>query len=208
LNGTSYMATVTDSNPKFLLLATDGLPNCPSGCASMSNPSNSCTMTDNPNEDMAAEGAVMMAAAQGFNTFVIGIGNVSSAVNTLNQMAINGGEAQTGAATSYYAATDEASLEAALNNIVGKVASCTVQLQGVPAGQTNVAVSVDDTSGKATQVPQDPNNGWSYVGGSMMAIQLNGTYCDGVKNGTYTNIKFYYACNGMPIVIGEESAGL
>lgn len=207
--GTSYMAGVTDSNPKFLLLATDGLPNCPSGCASMTgSASQSCTMTDNPNEDMAAEAAVLMAAMQGFNTFVIGIGNVSSAVNTLNQLAINGGEAQTGAATSYYAATDEASLEAALNNIVGKVASCTVQLQGVPAGQTNVAVSVNDSSGKATQVPQSSTDGWSYVDNTDMAIQLNGSYCDGIKNGTYTNIKFYYACAGMPIVIGEESAGL
>jgi hypothetical protein len=207
LNGTSYMATVTDSNPKFLLLATDGLPNCPSGCASMSNPSNSCTMTDNPNEDMAAEAAVLMAAAQGFNTFVVGIGNVSSAVNTLNQFAINGGEAQTGAGTSYYAATDPTALEAALNAIVGKVASCIVQLQGVPAGQTNVAVSVNDSSGKPTQVPEDPNDGWSYTSTADTAIQLNGMYCDGVKNGTYTNIKFYYACAGMPIIIGEESGG-
>ncbi len=91
--GAQYLATLTDSNPKFLLLATDGLPNCPSGCASMQKPSNSCTMTDNPNEDAAAEGAVMMAAMQGFQTFVVGIGNVSSAVNTLNQMAINGGQA-------------------------------------------------------------------------------------------------------------------
>jgi von Willebrand factor type A domain len=203
--GAMYLATLTDSNPKFLLLATDGLPNCPSGCASMRNPSNSCTMTDNPDEDMAAEAAITMAAMMGFPTFVVGIGNVSSAVNTLNQFAINGGEAQTGAATSYYAATDPTSLEAALNAIVGKVASCTVQLQGVPAGQTNVAVSVDDSSGKATEVPEDPTNGWSYTSTADTAIQLNGTYCDGVKNGTYTNIKFYYACDGMPIMIGEES---
>ena len=75
--GAAYLATLTDTNPKFLLLATDGLPNCPTGCASMSNPSTSCTNTDNPNEDMAAEAAIMMAAAQGYQTFVIGIGNVS-----------------------------------------------------------------------------------------------------------------------------------
>jgi hypothetical protein len=205
--GAQYLSTLTDPNPKYLLLATDGLPNCPSGCAGMSNPSNSCTMTDNPNEDMAAEAAVLMAAAQGFNTFVVGIGNVSSAVNTLNQFAINGGEAQTGAGTSYYAATDPTALEAALNAIVGKVASCIVQLQGVPAGQTNVAVSVNDSSGKPTQVPEDPNDGWSYTSTADTAIQLNGMYCDGVKNGTYTNIKFYYACAGMPIIIGEESGG-
>ena len=73
-----------------------------------------CTTTDNPSEDTAAEAAVTMAAMQGYQTFVIGIGNVATAQNTLNQLAINGGQPQTGGATSYYAATDEASLEAAL----------------------------------------------------------------------------------------------
>ncbi|HLK90246.1 MAG TPA: vWA domain-containing protein [Polyangia bacterium] len=205
--GAQYLATLTDSNPKFLLLATDGLPNCPSGCASMQQPSGSCTMTDNPSEDMAAEGAIMMAAMQGFQTFVVGIGNVTSAVNTLNQMAINGGQAQTGGATSYYAATDEAALEAALMAIVGKVASCTIPLTGVPANLTNVAVSVDDANGNPTKVPQDPNNGWSYTDSTMKAIQLNGSYCDSIKSGTYSNVKFVYACDGQPICIDKLANG-
>jgi hypothetical protein len=122
--GTAYLQSLTDTNPKFLLLATDGLPNCPSGCASMTNPSTSCTMTDNPAEDLAVEAAVMMAASQGIKTFVIGIGNVTTAQNTLNQLAVDGGEAQTGGATSYYAAADEAALEAALTSIVGKISGC------------------------------------------------------------------------------------
>jgi hypothetical protein len=122
--GTSYLRSLTDTNPKFLLLATDGLPNCPVGCATMTSGNPACTATDNPTEDLAVDAAVMMAAAQGINTFVIGIGNVASAQNTLNQLALDGGEAQTGGATSYYAATDEAALEAALTSIVGKVAGC------------------------------------------------------------------------------------
>lgn len=93
-NGGSYLAGLTDTNPKYLLLATDGLPNCPVGCSGMARPSSSCTMTDNPTEDMAAEQAVLAAAAHGFKTFVIGIGNVSTAVATLDAMAVGGGEAQ------------------------------------------------------------------------------------------------------------------
>ena len=205
--GAAYLATLTDTNPKFLLLATDGLPNCPTGCAGMSRPSNSCTMTDNPNEDMAAEAAIMMAAAQGFPTFVIGIGNVATAQNTLNQFAINGGQAQTGAATSYYAATDQASLEAALNKIVGLVASCTIPLTGVPSNLTNVAVSVDDASGNPTKVPEDATNGWTYTDATDTAIQLHGSYCDSVKGGTYTNVKFVYSCDGMPICIDKLANG-
>ncbi len=173
----------------------------------MAKPSNSCTMTDNPSEDAAAEAAVLMAAMQGFQTFVIGIGNVASAQNTLNQLAINGGQAQTGAATSYFAATDEASLEAALNAIVGKVASCVIPLTNVPSGQTNVAVSVDDASGTPTKVPNDPNNGWTYTDSTDMSITLHGTYCDGVKSGTYSNVGFVYACDGQPICIDRLANG-
>jgi von Willebrand factor type A domain len=122
--GAAYLQTLTDTNPKFLVLATDGQPNCPAGCAPMATPPAACTETDNPTEDAAAEAAVMMAASQGIRTFVIGIGNVATAQNTLNQLAIEGGEAQTGTTTSYYAATDEASFELALNSIVKTIAGC------------------------------------------------------------------------------------
>ena len=91
--GTTYLQSLTDTNPKFLLLATDGLPNCPIGCAAMATASSVCSMTDNPNEDLAVEEAVMAAAAQGIKTFVVGIGNVATAQNTLNLLAIDGGRA-------------------------------------------------------------------------------------------------------------------
>jgi hypothetical protein len=199
-NGASYLAGLTDTNPKYLLLATDGLPNCPTGCAAMSSPSSSCTMTDNPSEDTAAENAVAAALQMGFKTYVIGIGNVSTAVNTLNALATAGGVPQTGAATSYYAATDPTSLEAALNAIVGAVASCNISLAGAPSGFTNVAVSADTSSG-TVEIPQDATNGWSY-GPNNQSIVLNGTSCTSLKSGTYSNLQFYYACAGTTIHIG------
>jgi hypothetical protein len=204
--GAAYLATLTDTNPKYLLLATDGLPNCPVGCAGMTGklPS-TCTNTDNPSEDMAAEQAVSDAAAQGFKTFVIGIGTVTTADATLNQLAINGGMAQTGAATSYYAATDPTALENALNAIIGKVASCTISLANAPTGFTNVAISADSASG-TIEIPQDPTNGWSY-GPNMQSVNLNGTSCANLKNGTYSNFQFYYACPGTTIHIGAVLPG-
>ncbi|HEY6477568.1 MAG TPA: hypothetical protein VI456_13385, partial [Polyangia bacterium] len=107
----------------------------------------------------------------------------------------------------FYSVADTASLEMALNKIVGIVASCTIPLTNVPAGQTNVAVSVDDASGKATKVPEDNTDGWSYVNGSTTTIQLNGSYCDGVKGGTYSNVQFVYACDGAPICIDKLADG-
>jgi hypothetical protein len=203
--GAAYLATLTDTNPKYLLLATDGLPNCPVGCASMSMPSMSCTNTPNTSEETAAAQAVSDAAAQGFKTFVIGIGNVSAAVSTLNQFAINGGMPQQNAATSYYAATDPTALENALNAIIGQVASCTISLSSAPSGFTNVAVSADSAAG-TVEIPQDPTNGWSYST-DMKSVNLNGTSCDNLKNGTYSNFQFYYACPGTTIHIGAVVPG-
>ncbi len=205
-SGAAYLATLTDTNPKYLLLATDGLPNCPVGCAGMTGTlPKSCTNTDNPSEDMAAEMAVMAAAQQGFKTFVIGIGNVSTAQATLNQLATNGGVPQTGGTTSYYAATDPTALESALNAIIGVVASCTISLANAPTGFTNVAISAD-AGGNPIEIPADPTNGWSY-GPNMQSVNLNGTSCANLKNGTYTNFQFYYACPGQSIHIGAVVPG-
>jgi hypothetical protein len=55
----------------------------------------------------------------GFKTIVVGIGDTMGAA-TLDQMAINGGMPQTGAATSFYQVTDTASLVATLQTILGR----------------------------------------------------------------------------------------
>ena len=192
-SATAYMQTLTDSNPKFLLLATDGLPNC--------QPGNSSTSAD---DSPGAEAAVTRAAMAGFPTFVVGIATASDAMATmtLNTMAVNGGYAQTGAATSYYSITDTASLEAALNKIVGIVASCTMPLNGAPTNFTNVAVSVQTSSG-AIAVPQDTTqtNGWDYVN-NKTSVQFFGPACDSLKSGAYQNVQFIFACPGTKIIVG------
>ncbi len=133
--GAMYLSGVKDSNNKFILLATDGLPNCPVGCSTMSRPSNMCTTTDNPGEDQTTTQAIGDALNNfGIKTFVIGVGDVATAQNTLNNFAMAGGLPQKGAATSYYAATDATALENALNALVGAVFSCTVSLSSAPPG--------------------------------------------------------------------------
>ncbi|MFL5306285.1 MAG: vWA domain-containing protein [Polyangia bacterium] len=196
--GTAYLMSLQDTNPKYILLATDGEPNCAAGCTG-----NDCGVTPNPAEEMGSEKAVADAVAAGIKVFVVGIGNVASAVAVLNQMAINGGEAQTGAATSYYAATDQAALQTALNQIVGKVASCTLPLPGKPQDPTNVIVEDEATK---TQIPRDTTHaeGWDYTDASDTAIQLYGTACSNVTNGTFSNVQILEGCPGTPIQIGFE----
>jgi len=197
----TYMKSLNDTNPKYLLLATDGLPNCGAGGGRQGN----ITADDSP----AAEAAVTNARNAGFPTFVVGIATASDqmATNTLNTMAVNGGFPQQGAATQYYSVSDTAGLEAVLNQIVGMVASCTIPLTNVPSNLSNVAVSAKDSTGKTIEIQPDPNNGWSYTNGQMNVIRLNGSSCDNLQSGAYTDFQFLYACAGETICIDRNPDG-
>jgi len=186
-----YLQGLTDPNPKYLLLATDGEPNCAGGNV-------------NANDATGAENAVAGANTAGFPTFVVGIATATDAMatNTLNAMAVNGGEAQTGAATQYYSVTDTASLETVLAQIVGKTVSCTIPLTGVSGDLDKVAVSAKDASGNAIEIMQDPVNGWSYTDPTKTAIILNGDACNNLKSVTYTGFQFIYTCATGTIMIG------
>jgi hypothetical protein len=187
----AYMKTLTDPNPKFLLLATDGLPNCGANAPMIS--------TD---DSAAAEMAVTDAMTAGFPTFVVGIATSTdaTATNTLNAMAINGGYPQTGATTQYYSVTDTASLQTVLNKIIGMTLACTIPLTDKPANLANVAVSAQDANGNRIQIPQDPTNGWSFDA-TMSNIVLNGSACIELQSVMLTQYQFIYACEGVKICI-------
>jgi hypothetical protein len=189
----TYLLTLTDSGPKYLLLVTDGLPNCMPG-----------DTTTTADDSLGAEAAVLNARTAGVRTFVVGLATSSDATvtATLDQLALNGGEAQSGATSSYFAVTDSASLEEALTAIVGTAASCTLPLIDVPAGLTNVAVSATDSSGHNVAIPQDSSEGWTFTDSSEVAIVLNGPACANLRSGAYTNFQLVYACAGVIICIG------
>ena len=180
----AYMATLTDANPKYLLLATDGEPTCnPDLPASMMNTADSA----------GAQQAVTDAFNLGFKTFVVGIGDTMGAA-TLDQMAINGGMPQTGAATSFYQVTDTASLVTALQTILGRVGSCQFNIGMAP----NTMTSTDfiDVFGDGTPIPRDTTHtdGWDYSNDAHTAIEVFGARCDGVKAGTTMNVTVTFRC--------------
>jgi hypothetical protein len=190
-NAVTYIQSLTDSNPKYMLVATDGEPNCASG---------STGTTDATGAANAAANALRI----GIGTFVVGIATTSSATATtaLNQMAVAGGYPQQGAATQYYAVADTASLQTALSQIVGLAASCTISLTNTPSGDWTIAITATDAStGNVVQIPEDPANGWEYTDSTRTAIQLNGAACAALKAGTYSNFSFIYTCRGGQIII-------
>jgi hypothetical protein len=208
--GDAYLMGVQDTNPKYLLLATDGLPNCPDNCTG-----NACTNTPNAAETAAVEASITAAQGDGFKTFVVGIatGADQSANTALNGFAMAGGEAQTGAATQYYSVTDTASLVTALNKIVGIVASCTIDVSKVPpAALGNFKISATDANGNPVEIKDytfdPPNTGAPPLPApNNIILDPNGTSCMSLTNGSYTNFKFNYACAGQTICIDPNDPG-
>jgi hypothetical protein len=205
-NSVKYMKTLTDANPKYLLVATDGEPNCASGTSVGGFGGGSTSY----NADITGStNAVASALKAGIQTFVVGIATTSSTTSTastastaLDSMADAGGNPQVGAATKYYEVTDTESLKSTLNQIIGLATSCTVSLDNTPQGQWTIAISAQDDSGETVEVPNDPTDGWSYTDESTKAsIQLSGTACDNLKNGKYSNLQFVYTCPDHKIVL-------
>jgi hypothetical protein len=182
-SGATYLMGLTDPNPKYILLATDGIPNCIPGGRSQ-------TTVDST----GAEQAVLDAAMAGIPTFVVGVGNVAGAVATLTQMAINGGRPQT-ADPRYYPVSSTADLVSVLTTIGGQITSCTFALAMAPPDPTNIGVY-----GDGARIPQDKThtNGWDY-GAGMKSIELFGAACDNVKTGKTKGVQAVFGCPGQVI---------
>ena len=180
----AYMATLTDTNPKYLLLATDGEPTC--------NPDLPASMMNTADSE-GAQTAVTNAFNMGFKTFVVGIGDTMGAA-TLDQMAINGGMPQSGAATSFYQVTDTASLVAALQTILGRVGSCQFNIGLAPNSMTSN--DLIDVFGDGDPIRQDTTHtdGWDYSNPQHTAIEVFGPRCDAVKAGTIMNVTVTFRC--------------
>jgi hypothetical protein len=111
---TAYLKTVTDQNGKFILLATDGQPNCKAGGGST---------TDDLQGTLTA---IAAAKAAGFGVYVIGIG---PSVGNLDNMAQAGGTGQ--------------DLTNALMSISKQVATCSFTSTQSPPDPNNIAVYLD-----------------------------------------------------------------
>jgi hypothetical protein len=197
--GAAYLGTLTDPNPKYILLATDGEPNCCTTAGGATCPQMGRGGGGNATPDDANAIAAIAATynnGAGVPVFVVGVGNLGTAVTTLNNMATAGGKAQPADAMGriYFPADDPAALEAALGKIAGQVQSCTFALGSAPPDPTNIAVTGDNKI-----IPKDPVNGWSY-GPGMMSVILNGTSCEAVKAGTIQQVQTIFGCPNMIII--------
>jgi hypothetical protein len=181
----AHMKTLTTPNPKYLVLATDGQPNCADD------------MSSKKDDAPGAIAAIDAAAKSGFHTFVVGIATAGSTANTtLNSMAEKGLEPRAGE-TKYYAVASKQDLVDALAKITGLVGSCLFPLDNAPPSPNDVAVKID---GKL--IPRDTKqmNGWDY-GADTKSVRLYGAACDTLKATAtdQTKVDITFGCPGVVI---------
>jgi hypothetical protein len=183
----SYLSGLDDGNPKFILLATDGIPTCgTSACAAGSGAAmNSC-------DDVAAVAAVQAAFDMGIKTFVIGIGTASGGGDaTLTMMAKAGGFERVGQTPSYYPVASANDLKDAFAMITQTVGSCFFSVKPVPKSMSDIV----DVKGDDNVIPQDATDGWTFVGtGANPGVQLNGKSCEDYKTGTIKTVLVDLPC--------------
>jgi hypothetical protein len=185
---TAVFQNTPSPNNRFLLVATDGEPNCGMGGGGGGGGGRGRS------DRAGAVAAVADALKAGIPSFIVGIATAGSdAHDTLNMMADAGGRPRNDA-TKYYPVASRAELITALEVITGQIASCTFPLDTPPPVVDNVAVEVD-----GTRLARDnPASGWSY-GPNNRSIVLNGEVCERLKAGTAKDVQILYGCPGAVI---------
>ena len=178
-----YMQSLTDANPKFILLATDGAPTCPEAGTTNASP--------------GAIAAVEAAKAAGFSTFVAGIATANSAEAdaTLSSMATVGGLPRAATPT-YYPVTNADDLAAAIRTLVGVAATCTFQVGPTPTDDGSTALDKIDVLGDGAPIRRDPTHtdGYDYKDASMQQIEVHGPLCDQIKSGAIASVTVTFRC--------------
>lgn len=172
----AYYNTLNDGLAHYILLATDGQPNCDTGT---SGTTTAAAVTN-------TVAAITAAAAPGtdIKTYVIGIGPEAGNLTAF---------AQAGGTTDFFPASSPDALTQALTTIVGTVASCDFTMAEQPSDPTNLGVYLDNT----TKVPRDSAEGYS-LGADNVTVTLNGSYCAGLKDGTFKVVQVFFGCPGVP----------
>ena len=193
---------------RFVLLATDGGPNC--GVETATCKADRCT----PNLDgqcPAAEGnccegegayclddvavveKILALAEAGVPTFVIGIPGTESYADYLNAFAVAGGVPNPSAPPDYYAVSAEGGVSELTQTFVDVtthlVRSCEVDLGPSPPDKKLVNVAVD-----CSVVPYQDGAGWDIGSDAPTTLVLAGDTCQRVEREGARRIDVVYGC--------------
>lgn len=199
---------------KYVLLATDGGPNCNKDltCAAATctvnmdglcgGNLNCCDGDLEPEgpwkclDEDASVAAVKALADEGIKTFVVGIPGTETYADTLDLLAAESGVENPDAPPAYFAVSAEGGVEA-LSSVLqeittGLITTCRLQLENKPLDAKQVYVSID-----GELIPRDDPDGWQYDASTTPpTVQLNGATCDKVETEGVESVDITYYCPG------------
>ncbi len=169
-------AALTSTQPRAMVLATDGLPNCnaglnPSTCACPAG--QQCGLAQRCIDDARTLERLSTHANAGIPTWIIGIGSDVTSTSLLDAMALAGGRPTTGAHR-YAAVASPAELQAAFVAIREELSSCSFTTTSVPDSSGAMQVKLD-----GVVVPQDASgvSGWTWIAQARGELALRGAWC-------------------------------
>jgi len=195
LAASGYLQSLPDSNPKYILLASDGR----SGCATGGGGSAAA--------DAAAENAVAIAFQARIPTFVVGLVPAwdTTATGALNLMADNGGQPSLGTANTFFTTDTIDARLSQISSISSTVNPCVIPLPYLLAPGTSLAVSATTAGGQSVAIPEDPLVGWSFTSPDDSAVGISGSACPDLQSAADTQIAISYVC-GPPTLPDLERA--
>jgi hypothetical protein len=163
-----FMSHMTDGARKYLLLATDGEPNCADGARD-----------PNASDATATVATVGQLEQSGVSTFVVGVAADATADATLSSLARAGGEARQ-ATVAYFPTTNARELETSLGVVARQVALCTFDLNPAPPVGDTISLAVGARPFPRNQA--HTGDGWDFTNAGK-SIALYGAACDAVQGG-------------------------
>ena len=193
----NYFASQPASrDPRYIVLATDGGPNCnltldPNTCICTSRDTNNLPNCSNPDptqdlpfnclDDVNTIAAMTSIVATGIPIFVIGIDdpNRPDLTAVLNHMAQVGGRPNMSGSTSYYSVRQQTDLTSAFQSIERTIAQCTFVTERRPASFDTIHLLLT-----GQELSRDPShmNGWDVTDSANDEITLFGATCDRVAH--------------------------
>lgn len=198
---------------KFVLLATDGGPNCNADLTcggdlctyNLDDPSRDCTAQSADNNCCAGTGTgcvdrtnvtnrIENLANAGIPTFVVGIPGTEAYASYLNEFAVAGGRAVQGGAESYYRVDDVAQLASVFQEItVSLISSCDITLPQATTVAPRIIIDCDEVPRMAGAAGgSGTGENWTWASGSDQ-VTLVGDACERVQQGV-NNIDVVLNC--------------
>jgi hypothetical protein len=191
VNAHDYLRTTTTGHNQYVLLATDGVPNCnssldPDTCTCLDTDTGCAGRPEACLDDTATYAALDALLADGIPTYVLGMGSwLTTDREIMNNMAEHGGT------TSFYAAETPADILAQFETIMGTVVvSCRFDIHpGPEVDPTKVNFYID-----GEVVPRDTSHvaGWDYVDDDT--IEFYGVWCDRIMSGSISDVSAKFGC--------------